>query len=281
MGRDSGRTRLLLVGLLVIALTLITIDVGADKHGGALRRGADAVAGPVERVAAAAVRPVRDFASFVGDDNTERKRADALARQNAALKRQLAGDQETRRQSAALAKLGLLTAANALRTVNARVIATGDTTGTERTVTIGAGSNSGLRAGQLVVNADGLVGVLARVSAGVSTVRLADDPRTVIGARLARSRALGTVTGASSTRQLAFTLYDASLVVQAGEPVVTYGSSDYAGGIPIGVTASAGDIGTAPGAGSLTQAIKVRPYVHFGTLDLVGVVVGTASGTAK
>lgn len=61
--------------------------------------------------------------------------------------------------------------------------------------------------------------------------------------------------------------------------MVTYGSADYAGGVPVGVTIGTGDIGTAAGGGSLTQSIAVRPFVHFGTLDLVGVIVkaGAAS----
>jgi hypothetical protein len=55
---------------------------------------------------------------------------------------------------------------------------------------------------------------------------------------------------------------------------VTYGSAAYAGGVPIGVTVGTGDIGTAPQAGSLTQQVRVKPYVQFGSLDLVGVIVG-------
>src|ERR1700709_1085757 len=102
MGRDTRRTRLLLASLLVIALVLITIDVGAGKHGNGIRRVADGVVGPVERAAAAAVSPVRDAFSSIGDSDKQQRRADALARQNAALKQQLAGDQETRRVSAQL-----------------------------------------------------------------------------------------------------------------------------------------------------------------------------------
>ena len=278
MDRDTRRTRLLLASLLVIALVLISVDVGAGKHGGGIRQVADSVAGPVERAAAAVVTPFRHTFSSITDANKERRRADALAEQNTALQQQLARDQETRRVSVELAKLGLLTRAAALRTVNARVIAVGDTTGTERTVDIGAGSDSGLAVGQLVVNSDGLVGVLIRVGSSVSTVRLADDPRTVIGARLVTSQDLGTVTGTSSSSALGFTLYDPSLPVKAGERVVTYGSATYAGGVPIGVTEGSGSIGTSAGAGSLTQAVKVRPYVHFGSLDLVGVVVSRSGG---
>jgi rod shape-determining protein MreC len=112
------------------------------------------------------------------------------------------------------------------------------------------------------------------VGSSVSTVRLADDPRTIIGARLETSRALGTISGSDSTSRLGFTLYDPSLPVKSGERVVTYGSAAYAGGVPIGVTVGAGDIGTSPQAGSLTQQVRVKPYVQFGSLDLVGVIVG-------
>lgn len=212
MGRDTRRARWLLAGLLVIALVLITIDVSAGKGGSGIRRVADSVAGPVERAAAAVARPVTNAVN--GD--TSRKHTEALEKENAALKRQLGAVAETRRQTAALAKLKLLAAAGSYTIVPARVIATGDTTGTERTVDLGAGSTSGLKLGQLVVNSDGLVGVIVRVSSQVATVRLADDPRTIIGARLTTSQALGTIGGTDSTRQLGFTLYDPSLPVRPG-----------------------------------------------------------------
>jgi rod shape-determining protein MreC len=265
---------MLLAGLLVLALVLITLDVGSGRGAGGLRRVADDVASPVERAAAVVVNPARSAFTSIGDAQSERRRADALASQNAALRRQLSTDAEARRQAAALTKLGLLASAGSYKLVAARVIAVGDTTGTERTVDIGAGSNSGLAAGQLVINSEGLVGVLVRVSSSVATVRLADDPRTIIGARLETSRALGTISGSDSTSRLAFTLYDPSLPVRAGERVVTYGSAAYAGGVPIGVTVGAGDIGTSPQAGNLTQQVRVKPYVQFGSLDLVGVIVG-------
>jgi rod shape-determining protein MreC len=268
---------MLLAGLLVVALILITIDVGSGKGGSSLRRVADSVASPVENAAAAVVRPVRNAFSSIGQAEKDKKKADGLASEVASLQRQLAADAEAKRQAAALTKLGLLASAASFKMVAARVIAMGDTTGTERTADIGAGSKSGLKVGQLVVNTQGLVGVLVRVGSSVSTIRLADDPRTVIGARLETSRALGTISGSDSTGSLAFTLYDPSLPVKAGEKVVTYGSSAYAGGVQIGVTVGSGDIGTSPQAGSLTQQVQVKPYVTFGTLDLVGVIVGKAS----
>ena len=92
MGRDTRRTRLLLVGLLVVALVLITIDVGSGKGGGSLRRAADTVTSPVERAAAAAVRPVRNAFDAIGDSDKQKRRADALSSEIANLQRQLARD---------------------------------------------------------------------------------------------------------------------------------------------------------------------------------------------
>ena len=46
-------------------------------------------------------------------------------------------------------------------------------------VDIGSGSSSGLAVGQLVVNADGLVGVLVRVSSSVSTPVIVVAPKTM------------------------------------------------------------------------------------------------------
>lgn len=272
MGRDTRRARFLLAGLLVIALVLITLDVSAGKGGGGVRKVADTVASPIERAASAVLRPVRN--AFGSNDDATQKRVAALSQENAALQRRISTDAEAQRLSASLTKLKLQASTASYKMVPARVISTGDTTGTERTVDLGIGSGSGIKIGQLVVNTDGLVGTVVRVSSDVTTVRLVDDPSTVIGARLTTSTALGTVSGDDSANELLVTLYDPSLVVRPGERVVTYGSADYAGGVPIGVTVGEGDVGSAPKAGSLTQAVKVRPFVHFGTLDLVAVIVG-------
>ncbi|MDT7572220.1 MAG: rod shape-determining protein MreC, partial [Actinomycetota bacterium] len=144
----------------------------------------------------------------------------------------------------------------------------GDVTGTEETVDIDAGSEDGMVIGQLVINSKGLVGVVARVGSNTSVVRLASDPATVIGARLEGSQALGRIAGAGSSGTISFTLYDPTLPLTAGTRVVTYGSADYAGGVPVGTV-------TRPLEGSegLTRRAEVRPFANFGSLDLVGVIV--------
>jgi rod shape-determining protein MreC len=56
--------------------------------------------------------------------------------------------------------------------------------------------------------------------------------------------------------------------VQRGDRLVTFGSLDYVAGVPIGEVTKVTDVG------GLSRTADVKPYVSFGTLDLVGVVVG-------
>ncbi|MDQ1631513.1 MAG: rod shape-determining protein MreC [Frankiaceae bacterium] len=268
MGRDNRRTRLLLFALLATALALITVDYRVNGADSRLRAGLHDVVGPVERGLGAVTSPIGNL--FDGHNNAaeQRRRADRLQAQVDDLQRRLATGAEAQRVAAELERLRLLADRADFSIVPSRVIAFGDVTGTEQTVDVDAGSQDGLAVGQLVINSQGLVGVVARVGSNTSVVRLATDPATVIGARLEGSEALGRIAGAGSSGTVSFTLYDPTLPLTAGTRVVTYGSSDYAGGVPVGtVTRQLG------GSEGLTRRAEVRPFANFGSLDLVGVVV--------
>ena len=58
--RDNRRTRVVLALLLLTAFTLITLDIRGGSGSG-LRGFGQRVFGPVERAAAAVVRPITDF----------------------------------------------------------------------------------------------------------------------------------------------------------------------------------------------------------------------------
>jgi rod shape-determining protein MreC len=88
-----------------------------------------------------------------------------------------------------------------------------------------------------------------------------------MGARLEGTRLLGAVSGGQGPQVLTFTLYDASHQVQPGDRLVTFGSTDYAAGVPIGEVTKVVDVG------GLSRTAEVRPFVAFATLDLVGVML--------
>ncbi|HSP38227.1 MAG TPA: rod shape-determining protein MreC [Frankiaceae bacterium] len=268
MGRDNRRTRLLLFALLATALALITVDYRVNGADSQLRSGLHDVVGPIERGLSAVTSPVSNALDDSKNAKSERRRADRLQAQVDDLNRRVAADAEAQRLGAALAKLRLLADKGSFSIVPTRIIATGDVTGTEQTVDVDAGTDDGLAAGQLVINSDGLVGVVQRAGRSTSTVRLAIDPATVIGARLERSQALGLITGAGPAGKISFTLYDPTLPLTPGTRVVTYGSTNYAGGVPVGTITK-----QLQGSEGLSRRAEVTPFANFGSLDLVGVIV--------
>lgn len=268
MGRDNRRTRLLLFALLATALTLITVDYRVNGADSRLRSGLHDVVGPLERGLTTVTSPVSDFFDDSRSADNERKRADALQKQVDDLNRRLAAGTEAERLAGELERLRLLADRGSYSIVPTRIIAVGDATGTEQTVDVDAGTDDGLANGQLVVNSAGLVGVVQRAGSGTATVRLATDPATVLGARMEGSQALGRITGSGPSGKVFFTLYDPTLPLRPGTRVVTYGSADYAGGVPVGTI-----VRQVEGSEGLSRRAEIAPFANFGSLDLVGVVV--------
>ncbi|MGF7236268.1 MAG: rod shape-determining protein MreC [Frankia sp.] len=269
MGRDTRRTRLLLAILVAATFTLVTIDYRTGRVGSGARSAAQSVFGPIETAGSAVVRPIGRTASSITHPNRYHDRADRLAQQNAQLLRQTASDAAVQREASQLAALRLIADRGQYTITPARVTSVGDVTGTDWTVTVNAGRQDGIKADELVLNDAGLVGTVVTVSATSSTVRLVCDPGSHIGARLEKTRLLGAIAGGNGPNSLSFTLYDASFQMRKGDRLVTFGSLDYAAGVPIGVVTKVLDSGQ-----GLSRTAEVTPYVNIGTLDTVGIIVG-------
>ena len=268
MGRDTRRSRLLLAVLLVLAFTLITIDYRTSESASGVRGFLHSVVGGVENAVTTVARPIGRTVSSLTHPNRYQDRADALAEENAELRRQIADGAEIERLAKELSDLRLLADRGQYTIVPARVIAVGDASGMDWTVTINAGSRDGVAVDKVVINSAGLVGTVVSVTDNTAVVRLVCDPQARIGARLESTQLLGAVAGGQGPSKLTFTLYDASYQVAEGDRLVTFGSLDYVAGVPIGEITKVVDVG------GLSRTAEVRPFVSFGTLDLVGVVVG-------
>jgi rod shape-determining protein MreC len=142
---------------------------------------------------------------------------------------------------------------------------------------IAVGSKNHVRANDPVVTADGLVGVVTRVTSGTARVQLLTDEEAAASAIDIRTGATGIVRHARGTREtLVLDRVRKQEVVRAGNEIVTAGwragalSSLYPKGIPIGKVTSVGQTDT-----DLFQQVQVDPYVDFGSLDAVLVLVPT------
>ena len=144
-------------------------------------------------------------------------------------------------------------------------------------ILIAAGSKNRIRVNDAVITADGLVGVVTRVTSGTARVQLLTDEQAAASAIDLRTGATGIVRHARGTREtLVLDRVRKQDVVRRGNEIVTAGwragslSSLYPKGIPIGRVSSVGQTDT-----DLFQQVQVDPYVDFGALDAVLVLVPT------
>ena len=144
-------------------------------------------------------------------------------------------------------------------------------------IVIAAGTEDGIRLDDAVVTGDGLVGSVTRVAGRSALVQLLTDEGAAASALDLRTGAQGIVRHARGTRETL--VLDRVLkqdVVQRGDEIVTAGwkasglSSLYPKGIQIGEVTSVGQTDT-----DLFQQVQVEPYVDFGSLDAVIVLVPT------
>jgi rod shape-determining protein MreC len=274
---DKG-TRLLLAVLLAAAFAMITVDAraGAGSPLRRLRGAGESVFGPVERTAAAATAPVGRFFDGLGHNRADQKEIQALKAENAALRSQDETSADARARAAEFDKLLKLAAAGGYRTVPARVLAFGPRQQGVWSVTIDAGTLDGVQPGMTVVSGDGLVGRTTAAAKATATVLLAVDPRSLVGVRTpgaggaAGGGQVGLAAGAGPG-EFSVQFFDPQADIAPGTPLLTFGSpggAPYVPGVPVGAVVS-----VRPTPGAATRTATVKPYVDFGALQTVGVVV--------
>jgi len=284
--REPGRPRRSRVlALLLAAATLMVLDASAGDGSPVdpVRRALGEVLGPVEAGASAALLPVRDAQGWLTTRGELRRDLDALSLQNAELQEQVRTGDFDRNRLREYDRLTTAADSYGRALIPARVIGMGAAQTFSRTVTIDAGTSSGLRPDMTVVNGEGLVGRIVRVTSSTATVLLVVDAESVVGGRVGHSMKVGFLQGRGSLDQggrLDLELVDQAHVPSKDDSVVTWGSDDgapYVSGIPVGRVTS-----VFTSLRETTQRAEIAPYVDFGALDLVGVVVpsGTRSDRA-
>jgi rod shape-determining protein MreC len=142
-------------------------------------------------------------------------------------------------------------------------------------VVIAAGSDRGVRVDDPVITEDGLVGLVTRVTPNTARVQLLTDPEAAASALVIGTGATGVVRHARGTREtLVLDRVRKEDEVRRGAEVVTAGwragdlSSLFPRGIQIGEVSSVNQTDT-----DLFQVIQIDPFVDFGALDAVLVLV--------
>jgi len=258
---------------LVVSLGLLAVSYqnGSTSLIGELRGAAGAAFGRAERVVSSVAHPVGGF--FGSGGAAAGGQVAALQRQLIRLRAELSAARLTRADNRELGGLLQLAGRGRYRVVAASVIAFGQ--GYQQTVTLDAGTAAGVRAGQTVLDGDGLVGQVIAATGRTCTVLLASDASSVVAVRLAPSGQIGWVTGQGASGAgaglLRLQLLDPAAVLAPGEQLVTAASvhdRPFVPGVPVGVIAAVRNR-----AGALTSVALVRPYASLTALGVVGVVI--------
>lgn len=275
MTRRPRRRWPVLLVLVALACALIVVDqktTPANPIGVAARTWMGVALGPAQQAAARVGQGVqavqRAGQALTGSQHDTISR---LEQENSQLQAQVNTTAFDRRRVSELDALLHTAGLGQYRIVPARVVAVGAAGGFSRSVTIDVGSLDGVTANLTVLCADGLVGRVTSVAQTTSTVALLVDASTTVGVRLDNQQAGYATGGGSYDQPLAVDLFNPAAQVRTGMRLVTFGSPDgkpYVPGVPVGTVTDVEGL-----TGQLTKRVQVRPFVDFGALDLVGVVV--------
>jgi rod shape-determining protein MreC len=279
-GAGALRRRLAVGSLVLLSLVLITLTFRSGDDGplAGVQSAGSTVLRPFavgfERVA----QPFRDAYAWADSLRDARSEAERLREENRELRQRAIQNEFARRELASLRALFEYVDGPSFPEdydpVGAEVI--GRPAGAfTQAILIAAGADNGVRVDDGVVTGDGLVGLVTRVTDGTARVQLLTDPDAAVSALDNRTAAAGIVLHARGTRNtLVLDRVRKQDVINEGDEIVTAGwqsgglSSLYPPGIPIGEVTSVGQTDT-----DLFQQVQVEPYVDFGALDAVIVLV--------
>lgn len=253
----------MLVAVVAVCLVIVSVYVREGERGPVhmLRRGVQAVAGPVAALGDAVTWPFRSAAGWVSGFTVSRTEVAELRTQNAELRNRNAELEEARLENERLTKLVGFAQAAGLDARGAHVIGRPSSTW-EGVVILDLGSEDGVRSGMPVLAEQGVVGQVVEVTLGSSRVRLITDQRSGTAALVQRTRATGVVMG-SVDGGLSMDFVDRKFLPKRGDVVLTSGLGGvYPKGLLIGEV-----VEVDAKAGSLFPEIVVESKVPFGSLE--------------
>jgi rod shape-determining protein MreC len=275
---SAAKRRIVVGGLILLSLVLITVSFRSSALDGVQGTGAR-ILRPFEVGADRVARPFRDtigwFRGLV-DAKAENVR---LRRQNEALRQQVIQDESAVQENVDLKELLRYHAAPTeadFTPIGAQVL-TNPQSPIDQSITIAAGSDDGVAAGDVVRTRRGLVGIVDKAWGGVSRVTLlTDEQSAVTAADLTVPTSVGIIRrGGGSSDVLIFDRVPKSKYVGVNDTIITAGSlgksalpSKFPRGIPIGTVTSWSDNDV-----NLFKSIQVEPFVDFSTLQSVIVLV--------
>ena len=269
--RRSGRSRATLVFLILLSITLITLDFRGDGGGivDGLRDGASDALSPVRDVADDVLSPIGDgLQGITGYGSLEDENAELRARIAELEGQALESESAAEELDEALELLGVDFVGD-IPSVAARVVSA-PVSNFEQTIELDRGRDHGVDVDMPVVSGSGLVGRVVQASGSRSVVRLITDPGSSVGIRFVNANEVGVAEGEGADNELSVSFVEVSVELRRRELAVTSGVNDsvFPPGIPVGRVAAARSA-----AGELQQDVRLVPSTDLDHLRFVRVLL--------
>lgn len=273
--RGAGRP--IVLAALVVAALIITTVWYREADDGPLhtaRRVVMSVSQPFATAGTWVATPFRGLGNWLSGLGVNSADYVALKDQNQQLKERLAVLEEAKLENDRIRALVDFAKAQDVPTIGARIIGR-PTDARQRSILIDRGSSSGVKKGDAVVAAGGLVGQVVDVTPFDAQVRLITDSASGVAVLVQRTRANGIVRGALEG-PLSLDFVETRLAPVVGDVLITSGlGGTYPKGIVVGdVTAV-----SAPQA-DLYAVITVASRVDIDRIEEVLVMTGTTTSTS-
>jgi rod shape-determining protein MreC len=276
--RAVRRRRAVLAALVTASLILLTAYYGEPQDGRlhSAQRGALGALSPIQEGASRVLKPFRDLFGWFGDTIDAKGQRDKARAEAASLRSQLTLATNQLRDAQQQGKINKIDAAGGMSQygpVDARVYLHSPNSWYQ-SLQINKGTSDGVKAGDPVINGDGLVGKVETAWGGGAVVTLVTDPEFATGGVTSVSQEPGSVVPAvGAPGDLLFKFVDNANRVRKGELVYTAGTisskleSRYPPAIPIG-TIDRIDLGD----GELDKRIHIKPAADLRRVDMVQVL---------
>jgi rod shape-determining protein MreC len=276
--RAVRRRRAVLAALVTASLILLTAYYGEPQDGRlhSAQRGALGALSPIQEGASRVLKPFRDLFGWFGDTIDAKGQRDKARAEAASLRNQLTLATNQLRDAEQQGKINKIDTQGGMSQyapVDARVYLHSPNSWYQ-SLQINKGTSDGVKAGDPVINGDGLVGKVETAWGGGAVVTLVTDPEFATGGVTSVSQEPGSVVPAvGAPGDLLFKFVDNANRVRKGELVYTAGTisskleSRYPPAIPIG-TIDRIDLGD----GELDKRIHIKPAADLRRVDMVQVL---------
>ncbi|HVX20686.1 MAG TPA: rod shape-determining protein MreC [Acidimicrobiales bacterium] len=280
--RRSRRTLTTLVVLLLISVTVITLDATGKGHTltSGIKSVATSVFSPFRSGVNDIIDPIGDFFAGAVHYGSLEEENHKLQAEIGALRMQAAMTPAQQKQLAKLEKLlalhGLPAAVQRLPHVAAQTVSR-YSSNFAATITIDKGRGQGVVVGDPVVAAGGLVGKVVVTSHSSATVQLVTDGQFKVGVVYGTNQ-FATLVGQGPGKPLAVDYVNPTTHITKTDLLVTNGlaAAQYPQNIPVAIPTSIRTV-----AGATQKDIQARPLADLGTLAYVYVLQWSPTPTPQ